>query len=91
MKTYCLAPIASRDDAVSILNSVLPGQSNPWVLKDSTGDAIAYFSLVESEPCTGLRTILADVSGRHYNEDEVVLSVLKKFKADLGGEIIYAP
>jgi hypothetical protein len=87
MKSYFLAPIASRDAAIVALTAALPGQIEPWLLKDVAGDVIAYFSLVESDSTTGLRTISADVSGRHFNQDSDVLSVLQKFKAEIGGEI----
>ena len=33
------------------------------------------------------RMIVADISGRHYNRDADVVSVLQKLKAQLGGEI----
>ncbi|MDR3460095.1 MAG: hypothetical protein P4N60_21930 [Verrucomicrobiae bacterium] len=87
MKSYFLAPIASRSQAVAALSSAMPTQGEPWLLKDTTGDVIAYFNLVEADSTTGLRTISADVSGRHYNKDADVLLILQKLKAKLGGEI----
>jgi hypothetical protein len=87
VKSYFLAPIASRDAAIAALSAALPRESETWLLKDAAGDAIAYFSLDESDSTTGLRTISADVSGRHYHRDADVLSVLHKLKTDLGGEI----
>ena len=72
------------------LRALLPGQMESWLLKDDAGDVIAYFSLVESDTTTGARTIQADVSGRHYNQDADVVSVLQKLKAEIGGEITNA-
>ena len=43
-----------------------------------------------AEPDGGLiddRAIVADISGRHYNCDKDVISVLQKLKEQLGGEI----
>jgi hypothetical protein len=87
MKSFFLAPIVSRDAAIIALSTLLPGQAETWLLKDDAGDVIAYFSLVECDTTTGVRTIQADVSGRHYNRDADVISILQKFKAELGGEI----
>ena len=87
MKSYFLAPVASRSTALAELSSVLPAEGETWLLKDGTGDVIAYFSLEESDSTTGLRTISADVSGRHYNRDADVIAVLQRLKTELGGEI----
>jgi hypothetical protein len=87
MKSYFLAPIASRSAAVTALNSLLPGQAETWLLKDTIGDVMAYFSLVESDSTTGARTIQVDVSGRHYNRDGNIMSVLQKLRQQIGGEI----
>lgn len=91
MKSYFLAPIASRTDAITALNATLPVENETWLLKDEAGDVIAYFSLVELDDTTGLRTIGADVSGRHYNRDADVISVLENLRSKLGGEIANAP
>jgi hypothetical protein len=91
MKSYLLAPIESRDEAIAALNAVLPFNNQTWLLRDDDGDAIAYFGLVESDDITGLRTIFADVSGRHYERDADVISVLETLKRSLGGKITCAP
>ena len=65
MKSYFLAPISSRSTAVAALNAALPGESDQWLVKDSDGDVVAYFSIVESDSTTGLRSIQVDISGRH--------------------------
>ena len=87
VKSYFLAPIASHSAAVSALDSSLPGQGNPWLLKDHSGDVIAYFSLVESDGMAGDRTVQVDISGRHLNKDEKVVAVLRCLRQLLGGEI----
>jgi len=86
VKTYCLSPIQTRDVAVTKLNALLPGQSKPWLLKDSSGDVMAYFELDDVD-VPGVLTISADISGRHYNCDAEVVSLLERLRADLGGEI----
>ena len=86
VKTYCLSPIQSPNVAVTKLNALLPGQSKPWLLKDSSGDVMAYFDLDDVD-VPGVLTILADISGRHYNCDAEVVSLLERLRADLGGEI----
>jgi len=87
MKSYFLAPIASRSAAITALSSALPVEAETWLLKDDTGDVIAYFSLVESDSTTSARTIQGDVGGRHYNRDADVILVLQKLKQEVGGEI----
>ena len=47
----------------------------------------AYFSLVEVDSDTSARTIQADVSGRHYDKDTEIVSVLEKLRQKIGGEI----
>jgi hypothetical protein len=88
VKSYFLAPIESRDAAITALKAVLPEENKTWLLKDTTGDVMAYFYLVE--PDGGLiddRAIVADISGRHYDCEADVMSVLQKLKEQLGGEI----
>ena len=87
MKSYFLAPIASSSAAIAALSVVLPGQVGTWLLKDDDGDVIAYFSLIEADSTTGARTIQADVSGRHYDRDADVVSVLEALREKIGGEI----
>jgi hypothetical protein len=87
VKSYLLAPIVSRDEAVAALKAVLPEENKTWLLKDVAGDAMAYFYLAEPDGVIEERTIVADISGRHYNCDADVISVLKKLKEQLGGEI----
>ena len=87
MKSYFLAPIASRDAAIAALTAALLGQSETWLLKDAAGDVMAYFYVAEPDATTADRMVVADISGRHYNCDADVVAVLQKLKAELGGEI----
>jgi hypothetical protein len=86
MKSYFLAPIESGS-AAAALDSILPAQGDTWLLKDAAGDVMAYFSLVERDSTTGERTIQVDVSGRHFNRDADIISVLQRLREKLGGEI----
>jgi hypothetical protein len=86
VKTYCLSPIQSPTAAAVKLDQLLPGQSKPWLLKDSTGDVMAYFEINDVD-MPGVFTISADISGRHYNCDAEVVAFLRRLSAELGGEI----
>ena len=72
-----------------MLTALLPGQSEPWLLRDTSGDAMAYFHIDDTDP-PGFLSVAADVSGRHYDCDAEVVSVLERLRADIGGEIICA-
>ena len=87
MKSYLLQPVQSRDDAVAALNSVLPGQSQTWLLKDSEGDTVAYYSLDESDHQQGMFSIVANINDRHFNRDTEVISVLRNIVKATGGVI----
>ena len=49
---------------------------------------MAYFYVAEPDSSMVERTIVADISGRHYHCDSDVIAVLQKLKAELGGEIV---
>jgi hypothetical protein len=88
VKSYFLAPISSRDDALAALSAVLPVERETWFLKDAAGDVMAYFYVAEPDGGSIVeRMIIADISGRHYHCDSDVVAVLQKLKAELGGEI----
>jgi len=55
------------------LSKALPNQVDPWLLKSQGGDAIAYFSIANDED--GSLWIQADVSGRHFDQDELQLQL----------------
>ena len=69
---------------------MFPGESKPWLLKDAGGDVMAYFDF-DDVSAPGVLAISADISGRHYNCDSEVLSLLERLRVDLGGEINAAP
>jgi hypothetical protein len=89
VKTYALQNISSCETASTELERNLPGQQAPWLLKASDGDVIAYFNLVPKKAGSqwGGHCVTADVSGRHYNEDAAVLSILRHIQSVVGGEI----
>ena len=87
MKSYCLSPIESAPAAVAALDSLLPGQRYPSLLKDTAGDAMAYFEIVGNDTTTGALEIVADVSGRHYNRESEIITVLQKLSEQIGGNI----
>ena len=64
---------------------MLPGQADPWLLNSEAGDPIAYFNVGKTED--GISCIQADISGRHYHEDDRVLGVLHKLQCQLGGTV----
>jgi hypothetical protein len=90
VKSYFLEALKNPSDAKVALSEHLPEHSDPWVLiSDDDNDPLAYFNLsagCESD-CEGPYVISADVSGRHYNQDEMVISLLKKLQTKLGGLI----
>jgi len=86
VKSYALSSIASRSTATEKLDTLLPGQREPWLLKDASGDVMAYFH-VNDVDLPGVLTVSADISGRHYDCDAEVLSVLERLRDRVGGEI----
>lgn len=90
MKSYFLEGLTDGSAADAKLASLLPGQTKPSVLLADAGDAIAYFnsrSPGTGEDALGPFLIQADISGRHYNDDETVLRVLRRIQQELGGQI----
>lgn len=68
MKSYFLEDIVRKDEVLDALNEVLPAQKEPWVIRHSVQDAIAYFNI-----CENGNAIQVDVSGRHFNRDDIVI------------------
>ena len=89
MKTYALENISSCEQATVELRQLLPGQDDPWLLKASDGDVIAYFNIVPKSHHSEWSgsCVIADVSGRHFNEDAAVISVLRHLQSVIGGHI----
>jgi hypothetical protein len=87
MKSYFLEDIASHQDVLEALAQLLPGQQRPWLLRDLQGDVMAYFNTHPSESDPNKIEVQVDMSGRHYNEDKVVVDALRKLQVVLGGII----
>ncbi|RYD22370.1 MAG: hypothetical protein EOP88_08355 [Verrucomicrobiaceae bacterium] len=87
MKSHFLEPVASRQAAVAALDDSLEqGAAGTWLLMSTTGDAVAYFHLEGPDEDSAVR-IVADMSGRHHDEDALVISALEKLRQKTGGEI----
>ena len=87
MKSYFLEHVSSIAAAESALRAELPGQEYPWLLLSPDGDVVAYFYIgaaLEGEPNLHIQV---DVSGRHFNEDALVIGLLQRLGARLGGNI----
>ena len=90
MKSYFLEGLSDRNAAEMELSSLLPGQTDPWLLLAKPEDPIAYFnprSQGADEDVVGPFLVQVDISGRHYYEDEAVLRVLRQMQQKLGGQI----
>jgi hypothetical protein len=91
VKSYFLSAISSREAAIAALGSLLPGQHDPWLLKDTHGDAMAYFRVEPSESTPSTVTISVDISGRHHDRDADIVALLERLRENVGGNITYAP
>jgi hypothetical protein len=87
MKSMALAAISKPDNVRAALDQVLPGQREPWVLLATDGDPIAYFHLKSEGTDWESPYIAADISGRHFNEDDAVAAVLTRIATHVGGRI----
>ena len=87
MKSYFLEGVKSIAAAASALRTELPGQEDPWLLTTTDGDVIAYFHVdaaLDGEPNLH---IVANVSGRHYGQDAIVVAVLDRLRLQIGGVV----
>ncbi len=88
MKSYFLEGSCSNREAIEALRRRLPGQEDPWLLRDESGDVVAYFYVFEDDqPDIRTPAIEVDISGRHYYSDSPVLEVLRSLQSQLGGDI----
>ncbi|WP_076863385.1 hypothetical protein [Bradyrhizobium mercantei] len=85
MKSYFLEELGEVSLVRSELSAVLPRQVDPWLLLADDETPVAYFSIADATD--GGSCVQADMSGRHFHQDELVLSVLRKLQARLGGVI----
>lgn len=96
MRSRFLFFVSSQVAAEAALDKLLPGQRDPWLLCDETGDPIGYFNIYSdptnarpmSRPPDGNNDrnrpyIQADISGRHYG-DEVTVA-LEQLQTMIGG------
>jgi len=88
MKCYFLDGIESAEQGKTALENLLPG-GETRILKNESGDAMAYFDLVPKDTDPELKApyISACISGRYYNCDAQVLSMLEKLQVQIGGVI----
>jgi hypothetical protein len=87
MKSYFLDHVSSVVAAETALSAELPGQRDPWVILHAPGDAIAYLrvgTVLEDGPNLHIQ---ADMSGRHYDKDWVVIELLERLQERVGGSI----
>jgi hypothetical protein len=94
MKSYFLIGFESPDSAKAALSDIFPGQSGgTWVLFAKADDPMAYLYLGTNEYgefeefSKDTNLLQADISGRHFNEDEKIIAVLAKLQGRIGGHI----
>lgn len=90
LKSYVLQGLSDSNAASTELSLLLPGQTDPWLLLTKDDDPIAYFNLnppIDFEGLQGPFIIQADISGRHYREDDAVVKILRSIQKKLGGQI----
>jgi hypothetical protein len=85
LKSYFLEGLIDEQSARCALSKALPGQVDPWLPNSEAGDPIAYFDVEKNED--GIFCIQADVSGRHFDQDERISSVLQELRCQLGGTV----
>lgn len=93
MKSYFLVGYDPQTDARAALSTVLPGQTDPWLIMHTSGDPVAYLNIGTSDGTFedlehGTCLISADISGRHYYADAEVIAVLDAVRQIIGGRII---
>jgi hypothetical protein len=87
MKSYFLEHIENVSSIEQSLNELLPGQSEPWLIK--VGDDVAGYVNTETfDEREGGHTVTVDMSGRHYNRDQEILYFLSELQKRVGGKVI---
>lgn len=91
MKSYLLTAVQDSEAARAELTKLLPGQTEPWLLINPKGsDPVAYFNVDvprSFDELEGPFIVQADISGRHYNEDQMVIGVLRALRGRIGGVV----
>lgn len=85
MKSYFLQHLSSLAAAEAALTEHLPLQREPWIVLDPSGDAIAYLNLGASLQGRPNLHIQADISGRHYEKDALIVALLRRIQERTGG------
>lgn len=93
MKSYILESVCSAKLAEDELSRLLTHNGETWFLQNAQQDVVAYFHVLAADPSLEVNApaVIADISGRRYDSDDAVLSVLKALQAKVKGEIVYAP
>lgn len=90
MKSYFLEELDDDVAARKALTEELPRQKGPWFLRAPSGcEGIAYLYVDEGGEgeTRGPLVIQADISGRHYYEDQKVIDVLCRLQQRFGGVV----
>ena|SRR5436189_6248045 len=93
MKSYFLHAILDVAAAENGLDRLLPLQRRPWIMVNEAGDPVAYVDLRGlntdyeglGDPAGAGPMVQADISGRHYGDDEPVLAFLRQLQEIAGG------
>jgi len=85
VKSYFLESPSNYHDAWSALSRHLPRWVEPWLLKDDAGDVVAYINLERDD--AGPVLIQADLSGRHHEDTDKVVGLLRSLQSALGGKV----
>lgn len=85
MKSYFLDELNDEAAARVALSQELANWVDPWLLKDDREDVVAYFNVVRSPE--GTVSVQADLRDDHYNEDELIIRVLRSLQNRIGGVV----
>jgi hypothetical protein len=91
MKSYFLENVSSLSEAIAFLESVLPGQDRPWILRDGEGDPIAYLHVATELDGIPNIHICVDISGRYLEKAASVRALLLRAQETCAGTIVYVP
>jgi len=84
MKSIFLTNLRRPEILKSAISSILPGQKEPWILASTAGDPIAYFHIEKEDTKPSIQ---ADISGRHYEKEKIVIDTLIEIAGLVGGTI----
>lgn len=87
VKSHFLEGILNVAVAEAALNEELPGQTQPWLLRAPDGDVMAYIRIETHLDGVANTHICAEVSGRHYDQDGIVVALLCRMQSRVGGAL----